>query len=237
MTLLHGDCCEIMPDLPDQFATLIIADIPYGQTKNQWDQKPDLQNLYRQYLRLLKPNGVIVFFSQGRLTGELMQQRYWRYNLIWEKDRPTGFLNAGRMPLRNHEDMSIHYRKLPAYTPVYSEGKPLHGMGRKYTDGTMANNNYGSYAKHKNPTAKRAGDTKKYPRSVLYFPKPHPSKHPNQKPVKLYKWLIETYTLPGDMVLDTYAGVGTTATAARQTGREYCCIEINDDFFHEMLNA
>jgi site-specific DNA-methyltransferase (adenine-specific) len=160
----------------------------------------------------------------------------WRYNLIWEKDRPTGFLNASKMPLRSHEDICVFYAKQPTYNPQFWEGKPMHGMGTKFRKGGSQTSNYGDYDISKNPTAARAGDTMKYPRSVLHFAKPHPAVHPTQKPVALYEYLIKTYTNEGDLVHDSCLGSGTTLEACRNTGRKGIFFEINDGWVDRYRN-
>ena len=136
------------------------------------------------------------------------------------------------MPLRSHEDIVIFYKKLPTYNPQFWEGKPLHGMGSKFKEGQLENNNYGKFDSHKNPSAERKGDTKKYPRSVLSFKKEHPPIHPTQKPVDLLEYLIKTYTNEGDVILDNTMGSGSTGVAALNTGRKFIGIELDDKYFN-----
>ena len=113
--LYLGDCLEIMKNIPNKSIDMILCDLPYGTTKNKWDVIIPFDLLWGQYNRIIKDNGVIVLFAQGMFTCQLMQSqpKLWRYNLIWEKDRPSGFLNAKRMPLRSHEDICIFYKKIP----------------------------------------------------------------------------------------------------------------------------
>jgi len=223
-----GDCMHHLPDIKTDSVDLIISDLPYEATRNDWDSNIPLPGLWQEYRRIAKENACVLLFGQGMFTAELMMSNRaaWRYNLIWVKDRPTGFLNAARMPLRSHEDICVFYTKLPTYNPQFWEGMPLHGMGTKFRKGGSPTSNYGKYDIPNSPTANRAGDTKKYPRSVLYFAKPHPAVHSTQKPVALIEYLIETYSNPGDMVHDSCLGSGTTLLACKNTNRNCIGIEL-----------
>ncbi|RLB67088.1 MAG: site-specific DNA-methyltransferase [Deltaproteobacteria bacterium] len=224
-----GDCMELLPHIPTGSVDLVISDLPYAVTKNHWDSLIPLGPLWREYKRITKGNAAIILFGQGFFTCELMMSNpdMWRYQLIWEKDRPTGFLNAAHMPLRSHEDICVFYKKTPTYNPQFWEGKPVHGMGTKFRKGGSQTSNYGDYDIANNPTAERAGDTKKYPRSVLRFPKPHPAVHPTQKPLGLIEYLILTYSNEGDMVHDSCMGSGTTMEACKNTNRNFIGFEID----------
>ena len=234
-TIYNEDCLVGMKRIPDKSVDMILCDLPYGVTKNKWDSVIPLDELWKHYKRIIKENGAIVLFGQGLFTARLMfsNEKWYRYNLIWEKDRPSGFLNAKRMPLRSHEDIVVFYKKLPTYNPQFWEGEPLHGMGSKFREGQLENNNYGKFDSHKNPSAKHEGDTKKYPRSVLSFKKEHPPIHPTQKSVELVEWLVKTYSNEGDTVLDNCMGSGTTAIACLNTDREYIGFEL-DEAYHKL---
>ena len=233
-SLIHGDMFEKMNGIPDKSIDMILTDLPYGTTQNKWDSVIPLDKVWQQYNRVIKDNGVIVLFSQGKFTSKLIQSNptNYRYDLIWEKDRPSGFLNASKMPLRSHEHILIFYKNTPTYNPIMWEGKPLHGMGKKYTEGLLGNNNYGKFNSHLNPSAEREGDTQKYPRSVLKFSRPHPPIHPTQKPVELLEYLIQTYTNKGDLVLDSTMGSGSTCIACINTNREYIGIELEEEYYN-----
>lgn len=231
-TIYNEDCLVGMSRIPDGSVDLIISDLPYGVTKNKWDSVIPLDELWKHYKRVIKENGAIVLFGQGMFTARIMlsNEKWYRYNLIWEKDRPTGFLNAKKMPLRSHEDIVVFYKKLPTYNPQFWEGKPLHGMGNKFRNVQSVNNNYGKFDRRKNPSAKREGDTKKYPRSVLSFKKEHPPIHPTQKSVELVEWLVKTYSNKGDTVLDSCMGSGTTAIACLNTDRQFIGFELDEEY-------
>lgn len=162
-------------------------------------------------------------------TADLMEsnKKLWKYNLIWEKTQPTGFLNAKRMPLRSHEDICIFYKKLPTYNPQMTDGhkrkvsKASHHVTAKDTT------NYGESG------WTDYDSTKRYPKSIWTFAKDtqKSSCHSTQKPVALLEELIKTYTNPGDLILDSCAGSMTTAIAAINTNRNYICIEKDEDIF------
>ena len=232
--LLQGDCLELMKDVPDGSVDMIVTDLPYQKTKNKWDTMMPLDLLWSHYERVIKDTGAIVLFGQDTFTAKVMlsNEKIHRYNLIWQKDRPTGFLNAKRMPLRSHEDIMVFYKKLPTYNPQFWEGEPLHGMGKKFREWANENNNYGKFDSQNNPSALREGDTKKYPRSVLSFTRPHPPIHPTEKPVKLIEWLIKTYSNKGDIILDSCMGSGTTGVACKNLERNFIGMELDEEYFN-----
>lgn len=234
-----GDCLEVMRNIPNNSINMVLCDLPYGKTKNKWDSEIDLPSLWDEYNRITRENSAIILFGQDKFSAKLMMsnERYHRYNLIWDKgNRGSGFLNAKKMPLRNHEDILVFYRKLPTYNPQFSEGDPLHGMGSKFKMGESINNNYGKFDSFKNPSSQREGDTKKYPKSILRFDKPHPPIHPTQKSIELCEYLIKTYSNEGDLILDNCAGSGTTGVAAKNTGRNYILIEKDPDYYQLCLS-
>jgi DNA modification methylase len=241
--LLHGDCLELMKDIPDKSIDCIITDLPYGVTaKNKWDVIIPFEPLWEQYKRITKDNSAIILFGQDKFTARCMlsNEKMHRYNLIWKKILPTGFLNANRMPLREHEDIMIFYKKLPTYNPQKTKGNPCHKKGKVVggmNDSQLQNNNYGNFK-----CVETKGDMK-FPtsiqefqipyESILEFSKPHPSIciHPTQKPVELIEWLIKTYTNEGDLVLDSCMGSGSTGVACLNTGRKFIGIEKDDKYF------
>lgn len=230
-----ADCRDVLPRMPDGCVDLIIADLPYGSTKNKWDKPIPFDFLWEQYYRVAKKNAAIILFGQNKFTAKAIaaNEKHHRYNLVWKKgERTTGFLNANRMPLNNHEDLMVFYRKLPTYNPQMTEGKPVHSSGtRKKSNKTS---NYGLFSDVRDKTD-RSG--LKFPRSILDFDKPHPPVHPTQKPVALLEYLIRMYSNPGELVLDNTMGVGTTCVAARNTGRRYFGIDITKKFYDYAVNV
>lgn len=231
-SLKRGDCLEIMKDIPDKSIDMILCDLPYGVTKNKSDIIIPFDKLWYQYQRIIKDNGAIVLFAQGQFYVDLVNsnRKMFRYDLVWDKVLRTGFLNAKRMPLRQHEQIAVFYKKLPTYNPIFSVGKPLHGKGAKYKNKVIKNNNYGYFESRDDH---RKGSTEKYPTSILEYSKLHPSisVHPTQKPVELLEYLIKTYTNKGDLVLDNCMGSGSTVIACINTERNFIGIEIDEKYF------
>lgn len=226
--IYNMDCLEGMQAIPDGSIDMILCDLPYGQTKNHWDKVIPLDNLWKEYLRVIKKNGAIVLFADGIFLADLMQsnRKMWRYNLVWDKILTSGFLNANRMPLRQHEYICVFYRSLPTYNPQMKKGVKSHSKGSKKD---LRNNNYGKYQFIDNSDVH--GDLK-FPTSIIQYQKPHPSKsiHPTEKPIELFEYLIKTYTNPGETVLDNCIGSGPTAVAAIRTGRQFIGFEISEKY-------
>jgi site-specific DNA-methyltransferase (adenine-specific) len=224
--IYYGNCMEVLPEVEDKSVNLILCDLPYEITQNKWDTKLNLQELFKQYWRVLKDNGTIVLTASQPFTTALINSEpdNFRYELIWDKVRTSGFLNANRMPLRSHESILIFYKKLGTYNPQFVKGEKSHSKGKMKTD---VNNNYGKYGKVDNSEVQ---GNKKFPKSIISFIKPHPPIHPTQKPIELFEYLIKTYTNEGDLVLDNCIGSGTTAVACKQTNRRFIGIENNQDY-------
>ena len=156
--------------------------------------------------------------------------KMFRYDLVWDKELVSGFLNAKRMPLRRHEQVAVFYKHLPTYNPQFTQGKPLHSKGTSYKEKELTNNNYGDF---KTTNDDRAGSTEKYPTTIMKFQKPHPSVcvHPTEKPVALLEYLVKTYTNEGDVVLDNCMGSGSTGVACKNTNREFIGMELDEDYY------
>ena len=233
-SLINADCIEAMKFIQDKSIDCIICDLPYGTTKNKWDVIIPFNKLWKEYNRIIKDNGAIILFGNGLFTAELMvsNKKMWRYNLIWEKTTPTGFLNAKKMPLRNHEDICIFYKKPPIYNPQKTYGHIRKVSKRQHKLNCKETSNYGHY----NLTT--YDSTERYPLSVLKFKtdKQKCALHPTQKPVKLLEYLINTYTNEDNIILDNAAGSMSTAIAAINTNRKYICIEKDEKYFYIGLN-
>lgn len=233
--IYNDDCLIKMEEIDDNSIDAIITDLPYGQTaQNKWDTVIPFEPLWKQYKRIIKDHGVIILFGSGMFTADLMQsnRKMWKYNLIWEKTQPTGFLNAKRMPLRSHEDICIFYSKLPTYNPQKTTGHVRKVSKAEHKVGCKETTDYGEHG------LTTYDSTERYPRSVWKFSKDvqKSALHPTQKPVALIEELIKTYTNPGDLVLDSCAGSCTTAIAAINTGRNYICIEKDEEIYKIGLN-
>lgn len=231
-TIYKEDCLIGMQRIPDASIDMILCDLPYGvlnrrNEESAWDRVIPMEQLWTQYLRITKPNAAIVLFAQGMFTANLMmsQKKLWRYNLVWKKaNRITGFLNANRAPLRNHEDIVVFYQKPPTYNPQMTIGAVCHTRNKRKEGQT--NRCFGDF-KVVPPTI----SNEKYPISVLEFAKEHPAVHPTQKPVAMCEWLIRTFTNEGETVLDNCVGSGTTAVASIRTGRRFIAFENTDKYW------
>ena len=216
-----GDCLTIMKQIPPGVVDMVLADLPYEATRNSWDVGIPLGTLWKEIYKVCKPNAVIALHSGGMYTAKLMMSNIsdWRYNLIWQKTTPTGFLNAKKMPLRAHEDICIFYHKTYGHTRKVSSAH--------HKRSSKKSTNYGDYG------LVSYDSTERYPTSVITIPtdKQKGAYHPTQKPVKLEEWLIKTYTNPRDLVLDMCMGSGSTGVACMNTGRRFVGIELNEEYF------
>lgn len=230
--LLQGDCLKLMKNIPDKSVDMVLCDLPYGVTANTSDIELPFDILWKEYNRIIKDNGAVLLFGQGKFYIKLVNsnQKMFRYDLIWDKVLSTGFLNANRMPLRQHEQIAVFYKKIPIYNPQFTKGEPLHGKGTAYKNKKLINNNYGIF--HSTDDNKK-GSEEKYPTSIIKVQKPHPSKavHRTEKPVELLEYLIKTYTNEGNTVLDNCMGSGSTGVACVNTNRNFIGIELDKNYF------
>ena len=223
--LFEEDCLECMKRIPDESIDMILCDLPYGMTQNQWDSYIPLDLLWEQYNRIIKPNGAIVLTSQGLFTAKLImsQPKLYRYKWIWEKSKPTNFLNAKKQPLRKHEEVCVFYKKQPTYNPQMTKGAP-------YDKGVRKNQLSGSYGDFQPVHVYSDGD--RYPTDIIYVKTAESEGevvHPTQKPIELGRYFIRTYTKPGEIVLDNTFGSGSFLVAALMEGRNFIGIEKNED--------
>lgn len=223
--LFEDDCLECMKRIPDESIDMILCDLPYGTTQNKWDSLIPLDLLWEQYNRIIKPDGAIVLTSQGIFTAKLIlsQTKLFKYKWVWEKSKPTNFLNAKKQPLRKHEDICVFYKKQPTYHPQMTPGEP-------YNKGVRKNQLSGSYGDFQPVHVFSDGD--RYPTDIIYVKTAESEGevvHPTQKPVELGRYLIRTYTNPGDIVLDNTFGSGSFLVAALMEGRNFIGIEKNED--------
>ena len=223
--LYHGDCMDHFGKILNGSVDMVLCDLPYGITDCKWDIKIPLVPLWREWGRVVKENGAVVLTAQQPFATELIvssgRMFKFRYELIWEKAKALGFLNARKMPLRAHENILVFYRHLPTYIPQMTEGTPYKSKDNgKHTS---------LYAKYK-PFVSADNPGKRYPRSVLRFPQEGHTSHPTEKPQAMFEWLIRTYTLPGEVVLDNCMGSGTTAAACEATGRRWIGMEMSEEF-------
>lgn len=242
--VIQGDCLEVMKNFPDKSIDMVLCDLPYGTTQNKWDSVIDLDELWAQYERIVKDNGAIVLTSQGVFTAKLImsKEKLFKYKIVWIKSKPTNFLNAKKQPLRKHEDICVFYKKQPVYNPQMTKGEP-------YDKGVRKDQYTGSYGDFKPSHVKSGGE--RYPNDILFYEEhgvddyvyvktaeaEGPVVHPTQKPVELGRYLIRTFTNPGDIVLDNACGSGSFLLSAILEDRQFIGIEKNEDVLLHKVKA
>lgn len=222
----NRDCLELLKEIETGSIDLMLQDTPFGCTQNEWDIKPNFPVMWQEWERVIKDNGAMIFFGTQPFASELILSRagFFRYDLIWYKPLGSGFLNANRMPMRNHEHILVFYKKLPTYNPQMSIGRMREKGGRNDRQST----NYGKFKPQVS-----VNDTY-YPHSVIEFSNGDNTKendHPTQKPLSLMRYLVRTYSNEGDTVFDGYAGSGTTAVACVIEKRKFIGSELNAEYY------
>ena len=221
MTLWHGDCLEEMSRIGDGSVDMVLCDPPYGTVQCKWDTIIPLQMMWWELNRITKKDGAMVFTCAQPFTSSLGASNIdqLKYSWVWQKSAATGHLNAKRMPMKNHEDILVFYRKQPTYNPQGTI--PCNKTVRRGGNGGC----YGDSGKSNLQTVTN------YPRTVQEFGSAGKTVHPTQKPVDLFEYLIKTYTNTGDTVLDFAAGSFTTGVACKNLGRKFIGIEKDAHYF------
>lgn len=228
--LMQGDCLKLLGGVADKSVDLIIADLPYGMTSNKWDSVIPLKPLFEQYQRIIKDHGAVLLFGMGKFGANLIvkapKRLPYRYDWIWEKTMPVGFLWSHHMPLRSHEHIYVFYKHLPTYHPQMRYGfKPYIDQGNHKSGGQ-------NYSLASNKYAPRVSRGERYPIDVIKFSNGNnKNDHPTQKPVDLLQYLINTYTDEGMTVLDNTMGSGSTGVAAASLNRNFIGMELDDQYF------
>jgi site-specific DNA-methyltransferase (adenine-specific) len=231
VTLWQGDALEYMQSLEPGSINAIITDLPYGTTACAWDSIIPFAPMWQAVKRVLMPRGVFVTTASQPFTSKLVMSNleWFKYEWIWEKDKATGHLDAERRPLRKHENILVFSENGHQYNPQIKR-KPPENI-RPQSNGGKHTTVYGEY---KDNIPRNIPLNMTYPQSIIKINKANIGEwglHPTQKPVALYKYLILTYTNPGDTVLDFCFGSGTTAVACVETGRNFVGSESNADYF------
>lgn len=230
IVLENIDCNDYLKTLEPGSVDLILEDPPFGCTQNDWDIKPDFSIFWPIRLRVIKKNGAMIFFATQPFASEFIMSMpsIFRYDIIWYKQLGTGFLNAKKMPLRNHEHILVFYKNLPVYNAQMSIGK-MKGKGRSTTRQRNNPNNYGKF----NDIPKVSNNIY-YPESVIDFSNGNNGEendHPTQKPLTLIRYLVKTYSNYGDIVFDGYSGSGTTAIACIEEQRNFIGCELKKEYY------
>lgn len=238
LTLIQGDCIEKMKNIESNSIDLICTDLPYGTTKCKWDIIIPFEELWSEYIRLIKDTGAIVLFGKEPFSSQLRVSNLdmYKYDWIWVKDTKSNFMQANHQPLNNVELISVfgkgYVREIKdkvmmTYNPQFSEGKEYKlPKVSKTTDLFGENHKNGVYKHYDRDTSKR------YPYNIIQFNMDRPKVHPTQKPVALLEYLIKTYTNEGDTVLDSCMGSGTCGVACKKLNRNFIGIEKEEKYFN-----
>ena len=226
--LWHGDCLELMKDIPDGSVDMVLTDPPYGTTACKWDSVIPFEPMWAELERVTKPNAAIIFFGAEPFSSSLRvsNKGLYSYDWKWEKTKPVGHLNANRKPMNKYEDVIVFSGKQPTYNP---QGlKPI-------TPRNVTRTNKGSiYGKQAG-----VGSVQKftgYPNNIIKFKSQNGELHPTQKPVDLLEYLVKTYTNESDLVLDFTMGSGSTGVACAKTNRDFIGIELDRDYYDIAVN-
>lgn len=240
--LSNVDCYELLKSLPDNSIDLIIQDPPYGTTQLKWDKPVNYELMWPEWLRVAKENAAIIFTASQPFTTDLIvsQRKYFRYEMVWHKTQVSGFLDANKRPLKCHENVIVFYRKQPTYNPQKTfAGTP--SLRTNNIGGKRGSKHYGEF---KNPKQNGTTDGSRFPQSVVSFSNWNGAlfgdtnnavKHPTQKPVDLFRYLIKMYSNENDVVFDGYSGSGTTAIACLNEGRKFIGAELNEKYFNDSI--
>jgi site-specific DNA-methyltransferase (adenine-specific) len=223
--LLQGDCLELMKKIPDQSVDMILCDLPYGTTKCSWDTIIDFKLLWEQYNRIIKPQKAIALFGSEPFSSSLRLSNIedYKYDWIWDKKIPSGMCNSKIQPMRQTENISIFVHGKSFYYPQMTKRDvPIKSGG-------MIESLSGGSSGLKRMETKTYDE--KYPTTLITFDKiRRGSVHPTQKPVDLLEYLIKTYTVENEIVLDNCMGSGSTGVAALNINRRFIGIELDTTY-------
>ncbi len=225
-SIYNGNCFDLLPLIPDGSIDCIITDPPYNTTACKWDVAIDLETLFREFERIIKPNGAVVVFCSFKFGVDCVNackgKLKFRYDLVWEKSKPVGFLDANRRQLRQHENVLVFsINGYTSYNPQMTEGKPYKFNNTKHR--------YDGYGSHSGTQGENDGS--RFPTSIIYgINGLSDFVHPTQKPVSILEYLVATYSNEGDLILDPFLGSGTTAVACQNLNRNFIGMELHRDY-------
>ena len=243
--IVQGDCLDVMKKIPSDSVHLILCDLPYGSTRCKWDSVIDTDKLWTEYKRILvKPTGVVLLFAQQPFTTKLIAANYdwFKYNLIWKKNKTTQFLLANYRPMKCTEDVCVFSpggaaaaSKEKGNMTYNPQGLVSVNIVKKNSEkriGKMLNqiHHLGQNNKLISNTEYKQSFTN-YPNEILEFDVEYDTVHETQKPVKLIEHLIRTYSNEGNVVLDNTMGSGTTGIGCVRTNRKFYGIELEKKYF------
>ena len=231
MIQLHfGDCLDVMETIKSGSVDMILTDPPYGISSCKWDSIIPLEPMWMQLKRIIKPNGAIVLHASQPFTSKLIASNLgmFKYCWYWNKVSPRGHLNAKKQPLRVIEDVVVFYAKQPRYDPIKTKGHVRKVARARYSKKGEGEQVYGKEDRDTNYDS-----TERYPNGLITISSANQrgKEHPTQKPVALLEYLVKTYTIAGETVLDFTMGSGSTGVACKNLGRCFIGIENDPAYF------
>lgn len=237
--LQQGDCLELMKEIPDGSVDLVLCDLPYQVTSCEWDVLIPFDQLWEQYRRIVKSNGVVTLFGTEPFASKLRMSNldWYKYDWVWNKKATSDFLHAKNKPLNAHEVISVfspgvcNHASLSGHRRMTYNPQGLVSLGMVTKNGAKPSAVSAAHGCLWNSSHTYEAYTN-YPKSVLEFNSRTEKRfHPTQKPVALLEYLIKTYTDPGEVVLDNTMGSGSTGVAAANTGRSFIGMEMDEHYF------
>jgi len=234
--VFNADCLDVMATLPDASIDCVLTDPPYGTTACKWDSVIPFEPMWKELKRIAKPKAAICLFGSQPFTSALVMSnsKMFRYEWIWDKTHSSNFALANKMPMKSHENILVFAHESSTYYPVKSSrNKPKDYSGCDYTGRRSIGMPYDGLAND----VCRIVRTDNFPMSVIKVSSQSGDcnnvnrVHPTQKPVELLRYLIRTYTLEGQTVLDFTMGSGSTGVACELENRNFIGIEKDAGYF------
>ena len=234
--IIHGDCLEVTRQFPDKSIDMILCDLPYGTTACEWDTVIPFDPLWEQYNRIIKKHGAIVLFGIEPFASNLRMSniKNYKHEWVWNKEQAGNFIQAKNHPLRVTENIMVFCNEKVKYYPIMEKAKEENK--RPLSIKLQKTNFLGKVSQGEFKPSENYNPDLRYPKNILVFNAGSKEcnnvnrVHPTQKPVALCEYLIKTYTLPGEVVLDNCIGSGTTAIACINTGRNFIGVEIEEKY-------
>jgi site-specific DNA-methyltransferase (adenine-specific) len=232
-SLYHGDCLEVMKQIPENSIDMVLCDLPYQMTACKWDVLIPFDKLWESYKRVCKKDAAIVLFGSMPFSAMLVYSnlKAYKHDWIWQKNAGSNFARVKYQPMREHEQIMVFCYGKPIYNPIMQERsesgkarnkypyKSERSGRREFLLGTLSKRNI-----------QRCQELR-YPSSIQKFNRER-GLHPTQKPVALCEYLIKTYSNENDIILDNCMGSGSTGIACLNTNRKFVGIELDDNYFN-----
>ena len=233
--LILGDCLEKMKDIEDGSIDIILTDPPYGTTACKWDSVIDLDLMWGQLKRIIKPNGAIIMTASQPFTSKLVMSnaKNFKHEWIWVKNRGSNFAALKYQPMKEHESILVFSKEgeKVSYYPIKEERSPSGKARVKSVFNGSNTDKRQAYSGFKDNRKAHTYSELRFPRSYQRI-NIEVGLHPTQKPVALMEYLIKTYTNEGETVLDFTMGSGTTGVACKNLNRDFIGIELDEAYFN-----